>query len=184
MTRSLLTVCCALLPFAAWAQSAPSTRPRAKPPADCPLLPAQCQVSAQVFNFGRHPMSQDAPPIHSNGTIAVTCTRVAQNNLSVEVPFVLKGLPPDPARQMRDQIGGGYLRYLMFVDPARTRYWGDGSQGTSTFQGTCSLDNRNRVCTIPFLLYGRVDGGQVPLPGQWLGAVVSRLEYRFLSCTP
>jgi spore coat protein U-like protein len=146
------------------------------------VIPAQCQVNVPVFNFGRHSMSSDSPPIHTSGTISVTCTRVAQEGLSVDVEFELKGLPPEPTRQMRDQIGGGYLRYFMFVDPARTRYWGDGSQGTSTFQSTCLLDNRNRVCTIPFLLYGRVDGGQVVLPGQWLGAVVSRLEYRFLNC--
>jgi spore coat protein U-like protein len=178
MTRFLLTLCCALLPLSAWAQ-------RAKPPpGECPLTPAQCQVNAQVFNFGRHQMSETASAIDSNSTISVTCTRVAQEGLSVTVEFELKGLPPDPARQMRDAIGGGYLRYLMFVDPARTRYWGDGSQGTSTFQGACFLDNRNRVCTIPFLLYGRVDGGQVALPGQWLGAVVSRLEYRFIACIP
>ena len=127
-------------------------------------------------------MSSTAPPIHTNGTISVTCSRAAQEGLSIDVEFELKALPPDPDRQMRDQIGGGYLRYNMFVDPARTRYWGDGSQGTSAFQGTCLLDNRNRVCTLPFLLYGRVDGGQIVLPGQWLGAVVSRLEYRFLGC--
>lgn len=182
MTRVLFAACCALLPILAWAQSAPSTRPRAKPPADCPQLPAQCQVSAQVFDFGRHTMSSTSPPIHSNGTISVTCTRVAQNGLSVDVEFELKGLPPDPARQMRDQIGA-YLAYDMYVDPARTRYWGDGTQGTATFQSTCLLDDRNRVCTIPFVLYGKVHGqqGATP-PGQWLGAVVSRLEYRFANC--
>ena len=146
------------------------------------MIPAQCQVNAQVFDFGRHQMSTTAPPIDSNATISVTCTRVAQEGLSVDVEFELKGLPAEPDRQMRDQIGGGYLRYNMFVDPARTRYWGDGSQGTSTFPGTILLDNRNRVGTLVFRLYGRVDGGQVVLPGQWLGAVVSRLEYRFLNC--
>lgn len=146
------------------------------------MIPAQCQVNVPVFNFGRHSMSSDSPPIDTSGTISVTCTRAAQEGLSLEVQFELKGLPPDPTRQMRDRIGGGYLRYFMFVDPARTRHWADGSQGTSTLQGGCLLDNRNRVCTIPFLLYGRVDGGQVVLPGQWLGAVVSRLEYRFIGC--
>jgi spore coat protein U-like protein len=148
------------------------------------VIPAQCQVSVPVFDFGRHTMSSTSPPVHSNGTLSVTCTRVAQNGLSIEVQFELKGIPPQPDRQMRDQIEGGYLRYNMFVDPARTRYWGDGTQGTGTFQGVCFLDDRNRICTIPFLLYGTVDGGQVVLPGQWLGAVVSRLEYRFRSCTP
>ena len=178
MTRILLAACCMLLPLSAWAQ-------RAKPPGPCPAFPAQCQVNAPVFNFGRHPMSSTAPPIHGHNTISVTCTRHPQDRLSVEVLFELKGLPAQPDRQMRDQIGGAYLRYNMFVDPARTRYWGDGSQGTATFQGVCFLDEKNRVCTIPFVLYGRVDGQQSPIPpGPFLGALVSRLEYSFGNCQP
>lgn len=130
-------------------------------------------------------MSSTAPPVYTHGTISVTCTRHPQDRLSVNVEFELNGLPAETDRQMRDQVGGAYLRYNMFVDAARTRYWGDGSQGTEFFQSTCFLDERNRVCTVPFALYGKVDGGQqlVP-PGKFLGAVVSRLEYRFLSCTP
>jgi hypothetical protein len=66
----------------------------------------------------------------------------------------------------------------MFVDAARTRYWGDGtSYGTFTFQGQLLLDDRNRVGTLAHVVYGRVDGGQVALPGQWLGLVVVKLEY-------
>ncbi len=72
----------------------------------------------------------------------------------------------------------------MFVDPARTRYWGDGiSHGTFTFQGTLFLDDRNRVGTLALLVYGRVDGGQsLTPPGQWLGLVVVRLDYDIVSC--
>jgi hypothetical protein len=68
----------------------------------------------------------------------------------------------------------------MLVDPARTRYWGDGiSYGTFTFQGQLFLDDRNRVGTLAHVVYGRVDGAQTPPtpPGQWLGLVVVKLEY-------
>jgi spore coat protein U-like protein len=72
-----------------------------------------------------------------------------------------------------------YLRYFMYVDAARTRYWGDGiGYGTFTFQGTLFLDDRNRVGTLAHVIYGRVDGGQLALPGQWLGLLVTKLEYR------
>lgn len=178
MTRILLAACCMLLPLSAWAQ-------RAKPPGPCPAFPAQCQVNAPVFNFGRHPMSSTAPPIHSNATISVTCARHPQDRLSVDVAFELKGLPPAPHRQMRNQIGGAYLGYDMYVDAARTRFWGDGTQGTEFFSGRCLLDERNRVCTIPFVLYGKVHGQQELIPpGPFLGAVVSRVEYQFLDCRP
>jgi spore coat protein U-like protein len=117
-------------------------------------------------------------PINGTSTISVTCTRAPLDGLNVTVQYDLQAIPPEPARQMRDN-NLLYLRYSMFVDPARTRYWGDGySYGTFTFQGELFLDDRNRVGTLAHVVYGRVDGAQ-PLapPGQWLGLVALRLEY-------
>jgi hypothetical protein len=72
----------------------------------------------------------------------------------------------------------------MFLDPAHTRYWGDGvTGGTFVITGALFLDDRNRVGTLVHQLYGQVDGGQVAVPpGQWLGLVGVRLEYQAL-CT-
>jgi spore coat protein U-like protein len=182
MKSFALILCFALLPN--WAQSAlPSARKPGDgggggPGIDCPLRPAECQVNAPVFNFGRAEMSATAPPVNAHATISVTCTRAPLDGLDVEVIFELQGLPPAPSRQMRNATGGDSLRYEMFLDPARTRYWGDGTQGTFTLPGTLILNDRNRVGTLAFPLYGRVDGGQHPIePGQWLGAVVTRLQY-------
>ena len=110
-------------------------------------------------------MSQTAPPIYSNSTISVTCTRVSQKGLKVEVPFDLKGVPAEPAHYMRDGLDGAYLRYFMYVNAARTRYWGDGTQGTFPFQGTCFLDERNKVCTPPLcaLRQGEWPAGPDPI---------------------
>jgi spore coat protein U-like protein len=182
MTRLLLTACCVLFP--AWVMSAVPVL-RARPPAaECPAVPVECQVNPPTFNFGRAEMSPDAPPIQSNATISVTCTQ-REEGYDVDVFFQLKALPPAPARQMRDRIGGAYLRYDMFVDAGRTRYWGDGeSHGTAVFEGELFLNDRNRVGTLAFLLYGRVDGAQSLIPpGQFLGAVVTRVDYEF-ACQP
>jgi spore coat protein U-like protein len=171
MTRFVLAACCALLPLSAWAQFAK--------PGPCPARPAECQINVQVFDFGRGQMSQTAPPINGHSTVSVTCTRASQaNNRDVDVAYDLKAMPPAPARQMRDSALR-FLRYDMFVDPARTRYWGDGiSHGTFTLQGALFLDDRNRVGTLVHQIYGRVDGGQsLTPPGQWLGLVVVRLDY-------
>jgi spore coat protein U-like protein len=144
-------------------------------------------VNAPTFNFGRSTMSSATPPINGNATISVTCTRHPQDRLEVQVEFDLKAVTvQEYPRQMRDQIGGAYLAYDMFVDPARTRLWGDGVyQGTEFLSGVCHLDERNRVCTVPFLLYGQVLGRQdlIP-PGPFLGAVIARVEYRFIACIP
>jgi spore coat protein U-like protein len=177
MTRFLLAACCALRALTAEAQFVQS--PRAKPPAECPVRPAECQINMQVFDFGRGQMTSTSSPINGTNTISVTCTRAARDGINVTVEYNLQAIPPTPARQMRDnQLN--FMRYDMFVDAARTRYWGDGfSQGTFTFQGVLFLDDRNRVGTLAHVVYGRVDGSQplVP-PGQWLGLVVGRLEYR------
>ncbi len=183
MMRFLLAACCALL--SAWA---PAADKGGKGGGGDPCnRPAECQINAQVYNFGRAQMSQTSPPVYSNAAISVTCTRALRNGLRVDVPFELKGVVVQEfPRQMRD-IGatGTTLAYDMYVDPARTRLWGDGTAGTFPLQGACFLDDRNKVCTIPFLLYGTVFGGQSPIPpGQFFGAIVSRLEYSFSSCRP
>jgi spore coat protein U-like protein len=178
MTRFVLAACCALMAVTAWAQFIRPPR-AAKPPAiECPARPAECQINMQVFDFGRGQMTSNAQPINGTNTISVTCTRAARDGLSVQVDYNLQAIPPAPARQMRDNHLA-YLAYDMYVDPARTRYWGDGySQGTFTFQGTLFLDDRNRVGTLAHVVYGRVHGAQsLTPPGQWLGLVVGRLEY-------
>ena len=138
---------------------------------------AVCQINTQVFDFGRGQMSPNNPPINGHNTISVTCTRaVDAEGLEVQVDFYLSALPVEPNRFMRDRQLE-YLRYYLYVDAARTRYWGDGYNGTQAFPGALFLDNRNKVGTLVFPVYGKVEGGQAALPGQWLGAVVTRLEY-------
>jgi spore coat protein U-like protein len=172
VTRFVLAACGMALALSALAQ------PRKKPTQPCPPRPAECQINMQVFDFGRGQVTATSPPINGTNTLSVTCTRAPVDGLTVDVEYDLQAIPPAPARQMRDHALN-YLRYDMFVDAARTRYWGDGvSHGTFTFQGSLVLDDRNRAATLAHLVYGRVDGAQ-PLtpPGHWLGLVVGRLQY-------
>jgi spore coat protein U-like protein len=185
MTRILLLLCC--IPIVCWAQYPQSPRKIRKPEPpgilpDCPYPPATCQVNAPVFNFGRAQMSPNSPATNAQATISVTCTRAPRDGLDVEVHFELVPQPPDPARQMRNvrggQVGTQFLRYELFVDPGRTRYWGDGTNGTLAYPGTLLLNDRNRVGTLAFPIFGRVDGGQLFItPDQWLGAVVAQVRY-------
>ena len=180
MMPFVLAACCALLSLPALAQFVRS--PRAPGPSlpDCPARPAECQINMQVFDFGRGQATSTSPPINGTNTVSVTCTRAARDGLTVEVNYNLQAIPPAPARQMRDN-NLLFLAYDMYVDPARTRYWGDGvSFGTFTFQGTLVLDDRNRVGSLAHVVYGKVHGAQQQLtpPGQWLGLVVGRLEYQ------
>jgi spore coat protein U-like protein len=178
MTRFALATCWVLVPLSASAQFR-----KPSPGLECPVRPAECQINAQTFDFGRGQMTPASPPVNGTNTISVTCTRAQRDGLNVTVQYNLQAIPPDPARQMRDNALN-FLRYDMFVDPARTRYWGDGfTQGTFTFQGALLLDDRNRIGTLAHVVYGKVDGAQaLTPPGQWLGLVGLRLEYLAL-CT-
>jgi spore coat protein U-like protein len=150
----------------------------------CPSHPAECQVSAQTFDFGRGQMTPSSQPILGTNTLSVTCTRaLVADGLQVDVSYRLKAVPAEPIRFMRDR-NLEYLSYGMYVDPTRTRLWGDGiSYGTFTFEGSLSLDNRNRTSTVTHQVYGKVDGGQIgPLPGQWLGLTAMTLEYEIVAC--
>ena len=194
ITRVLLTACCALL--TAWALVAEAQQlPRGRGPGSrdpggrasgtCPAIPATCQINAPVYNFGRHAMEEGSPPVLTTSMISVTCTRHPQDRLEVTVDFELKALVPDaPPRYMRD-ASLGYLAYDLYLDPARTRIFGDGTNGTFTISNACLLDERNRVCTLAFPLFGKAQAiGEQPRPGQWLGAVVTRVEYSFAGCIP
>jgi spore coat protein U-like protein len=191
MTRFILTVCCALLAALALAQApvgrGPGSQPLKGGGGACPAFPARCQINAPTFNFGRSVMNATTPPIYGNALISVTCTRHPQDSLSVDVGFQLWAeTVSEPPRQMRDGIGGGYLAYDIYVDPARTRLWGSGAvPGTFPLQGGCLLDERNRVCTVPLTLYGTVYGQQeLTRPNPYLGAIVARLDYFFAACIP
>jgi spore coat protein U-like protein len=126
-------------------------------------------------------MSSTSPPVYSYATISVTCTRAPLDGLNVDVFFELQALPAGSAREMHNQFGSvepSFLKYDMFLDAARTRYWGDGTQSTFAITGQLVLDDRNRVGTLAFPIYGTVDGAQPEkAPGHWLGAVVTRVKY-------
>jgi spore coat protein U-like protein len=153
------------------------------------LEPATCQINSQTFNFGRHQGPYESP-VHGNATISVTCTRAPlAEGTDVTVSYDLKAIPALPGRQMRNDLGAdagdwSYLGFDMFVDPARTRFWGDGElTGTFAFTGTLFLDDRNRVGSLGHVVYGHVPTAHHPVqPGNWLGLVGLKLDYT-ATCT-
>ncbi|WP_298923177.1 spore coat U domain-containing protein [uncultured Ramlibacter sp.] len=175
----VLLLCGAQLPC--WAQLNPlfSRKPRPPSQIDCPLRPAECQIHVQVFNFGRGTTADTGQePAHAHSMISVTCTRAPLDGLDVDVNLELSALPASSAREMREQVSGEFLRYDLYLDPARTRVWGDGNNGTFAIVNALGLNDRNRVGSLAFPIYGTVPAGQYAVPpGQWRGAVLTRLVY-------
>lgn len=170
VSRLLLVAVCVLLPSSGWGQQRSG-------PGTCPPRPAECQVSTPVFNFGRQTMNPEAPPVYGHNTVSVTCTRAPVDGISVTVSYDVRAVPPAPTRQMRN-TDGDFLSFDMFLDPARTRLWGDGNNGTFLIHDEILLDDRNRVGTRFHLLFGKVNGAQLVRPSQMLGLVGATVDYR------
>lgn len=166
---------CVLLPLQAWTQSA---GPRL--PLPCPPKPAECQVTAPVFHFGRHAVGS-ASPIYGESTVTVTCTRAAGGAYTVDIVYDVLGLPSRTGRPMRDREGGT-LRYDMYVDAGRRQHWGNGEAGTKTLSGKLEVSETNRVASQVHQVYGMVHGQQPVDAGPWLGAVAVRLLYEIRKC--
>ena len=143
---------------------------------DCPIQAAICTVSAPVFSFGRHPMTGSTDPIHAQGSVTVNCDKNIQQGFLVTVSFDLSGIPPADPRQLA-AAQGNLLDYGLYLDPTRTRVWGDGSRGTDVISDTLEMRGGVRNVTRTYLLYGRVTGGQPATTGNYLGAINAEMRY-------
>jgi spore coat protein U-like protein len=67
------------------------------------------------------------------------------------------------------------LNYNLYIDPARTVIWGDGTQGTAALAGssTCQLSN-----TCRHIIYGRIPAHQGSAAvGNYSDTIVVTLNY-------
>lgn len=104
----------------------------------------------------------------SAGTLAIVCG--AQRAVTVSM---------DPGRNAA-AFGSRYLSsgrdrlaYNIYLDPARTRVWGDGTGGTGTFAGATLASNS----ALTIQLYGLIPPGQNVTPGQYADSVGVTVDF-------
>lgn len=95
---------------------------------------ANCIVSASPINFGIY------NPIKGEGNLTSSVFNVnCENSQAV---YTIKMLPEDGARVRDRQLNNSkvgssdVLVYNLFLDGARTVYFGDGTNGTAVFSGS------------------------------------------------
>jgi spore coat protein U-like protein len=66
--------------------------------------------------------------------------------------------------------GGGVLNYNLYVDPARTLVWGDGTGATATVSGVREV--KGRPVFFDYAVYGRVFADQAPPPGSYTDTIL------------
>lgn len=62
-------------------------------------------------------------------------------------------------------VGTDLLNYNIYIDPARSQIWGDGTPPTFTVTG--SRNRRGRPTRYNYPVYGRIFAGQAPNPGTY-----------------
>ncbi|MBP2514132.1 spore coat U domain-containing protein [Sphingomonas sp. PvP018] len=119
-----------------------------------PAAAASCSVSPQALTLGSYDPFATAPQDAVTG-IAITC--------DVETSVVIAIGPGNGDYGARTMTGGAQaLLYNLYIDPAHSRVWGDGTNGSSTVSSTAVATST----AIP--VYARAPARQTQLkPGSY-----------------
>lgn len=131
-----------------------------------------CRVEATQMVFGAYHGRTSAPQ-DITATITVVC-----NALGTSASLVSFSVTPGdgavPNRTMRRSEES--MRYQLFVDPARTVLWGNGTGGTQALTGSGTA-SRTVPLRASFTLYGRALARQRVLAGAYVDAVSISLQW-------
>jgi spore coat protein U domain-containing protein, fimbrial subunit CupE1/2/3/6 len=128
---------------------------------------AECAVSASPIVFSNYDTLQQID-VTTVGTITYTCFE--------KIPRIVLGLTKGYSgsfgrREMRE--GAHKLAYNLYLDPAGTQVWGDGSGGSQTYIAVAPQPGAKVTVTI----FGRIGQRQNVVAGQYSDDVQVVLEY-------
>ncbi len=125
-----------------------------------PASAATCSVSPQQLSLGRYDPFASAPQ-DAVTSIAISC--------DVETSVVIAIGPGNGDYGARTMTGGAQaLLYNLYIDPAHSRVWGDGTNGSSTAVATSTA--------IP--VYARAPARQTQLkPGSYTDILWVSITY-------
>ena len=135
-----------------------------------PFAHASCSVAGVRLRFPSYEANvPGGMPTH--GTIVVSCT-------DSPAPMVTLQLGPSAGSggffpRVLTQVGGNdRMAYNLYVDPATTVVWGDGSAGTATRSQRVPA-GKPWVATV----YARALPNQDPAPGEYTDAVTVTISF-------
>jgi len=125
-----------------------------------------CTVSTTPVSFGSYNILSTAP-LDTAGTITLYCNNPDKKPMPVEVTISSGRSGSFNPRQMQLAGGADRMNYYLFIDPSRTRIWGDLTSGYPYFHGSI-------VKTDPLILtiYGRVPARQNLRAGAYSDSLV------------
>ena len=123
-------------------------------------------LSVSGVNFGEY-NPRDRMPFDSVGTIVYECRGAGgADTVSIELSRSRAGRFDRTMTRM-----GSAIEYNLFLDPARTQIWGDGTGGTGVYRGRAS----SQPVSVP--VYGRLAPRQSLPEGNYADSIVVTLVY-------
>jgi spore coat protein U-like protein len=128
-----------------------------------------CTVSASGLDFGTFSLSE----LTSVGSIIVTCQ--GNGTFSYMLSASTGGSGSYAPRQMTGPPDG-MLAYNLYLDPAFTQIFGDGTGGSSLFKGKVQISGGS-MASQNVSVYGQVPAQSTPAPGQYSDTLVLTISF-------
>ena len=127
------------------------------------MVAAICTVSAGSLGFG----SYSGTAVDATASVSVNCSNGAPYS-------IVMGGGNNQSGSLRRMAGpaGNFLGYQLFRDSARSLAWGDNSAQLGATRGGTGSGTAQSIS-----VYGRIPGGQNPVPGSYSDTVLVTVDY-------
>lgn len=153
---------CVWLPFAAWQPAAAA-------------VTFSCTVSASPLAFGVYP-ANSAAPVTATGTFSVTCTATGSGSATVSGTLSLSTGSSGLFATRTMRTGTSVLDYNIYVTPAYSQIFGDGTAGTYDLSESGTV-TAGQIYQVGGALYGLIPARQDVAPGTYLDTIVMTVVY-------
>jgi spore coat protein U-like protein len=136
-----------------------------------------CTVSATPVAFGTYTPVQPAP-LPGTGTITTICTVDSHSN-SITVDLSAGSSASFTTRTMTTSVGATTypLNYNLYLDPADTQIWGDGTGGSLVNTVTLKRHGNNNTVSTDLTVYGTVAPAQDAAPGIYNDGIIVTVNF-------
>ena len=161
-SRTLKVALCLSLPLAAWQPASAA-------------ITFSCTVAASALAFGVYP-ANSAAPIAATGTFTVTCTATGTGSATVAGTLSLSTGSSGKFATRTMLAGTGVLDYNIYVSPAYSQIFGDGTAGTYQLSESGTV-TAGQVYQVGGALYGLIPARQDVAPGSYVDTIVMTVVY-------
>lgn len=134
-----------------------------------------CTVSAGALAFGIYP-ANSATPLTAAGTFSVTCTAIGSGSATVSGTLSLSTGSSGKFATRTMKAGTNVLDYNIYVTPAYSQIFGDGTAGTYQLSESGTVTG-GQVYQVGGAFYGLIPARQDVAPGSYLDTIVMTVVY-------